>query len=340
MGTTMLAGRMNFATGTFAVKQVPVPVPGPGEVRVRVRAAGICLSDVHIIERLFPAPTLPGGGDEMTLGHEVAGEVESLGDGVTGVDVGARVIVFPGNRLGGQAPWLMGVNCDGGWAEFVVAPADVLVPIPDSLPFDQAAIIPDAVSTSWGAIEWTGQFKPGESAGVWGIGGLGVHAVQLLRFAGAVPIIAVDPIEAARQRALDLGADIVLDPADPGFAQAVSAATNGAGVDIAFDFAGVAPVRKQALDSLRVGGRLVLVGISGNSLTVENDTTFQATRRQVLGHFGSEPRHTVDLVRLTQLGRLDLSRSISGTLPLADAAIGVEQLASKTGNPVRLVLLP
>src|SRR5215475_7164292 len=149
MGTTMLAGRMNFATGTFAVKQVPVPVPGPGEVRVHVRAAGICLSDVHIIERLFPPPTLPGGGDEMTLGHEVSGEVESFGDGVTGVDVGARVIVFPGNELSGQAPWLMGVNRDGGWAEYVVVPADVLVPIPDSLPFEQAAIIPDAVSTAW-----------------------------------------------------------------------------------------------------------------------------------------------------------------------------------------------
>jgi threonine dehydrogenase-like Zn-dependent dehydrogenase len=340
MGTTMLAGRMNFATGTFAVTQVPVPVPGPGEVRVRVRAAGICLSDVHGIEGLLGRPALLNGGDELTLGHEVAGEVESLGDGVTGVEIGARVIVVGGTPLSDGRYWLLGVNTDGGWAEHVVVPADVLVPMPDSLTFEQAAIIPDAVSTPWGAIESTGQLKPGETAAVWGIGGLGVHAVQLLRFAGAAPIIAVDPIEAARQRALDFGADIALDPADPGFAQAVRAATGGNGVDVAFDFAGVAPVRTQALDSLRVGGRLVLVGVSGNGITIENDIMFHTGRRQILGHFGSATRHTIDLVRFTRLGRLDLSRSISGTLPLADAAKGVEQLASKAGNPIRLVLLP
>jgi threonine dehydrogenase-like Zn-dependent dehydrogenase len=333
----MMAGRMNVATRTFAVRQVPVPVPGPGEVRVRVRAAGICLSDVHLIEGLLRPAFL--SGDEVTLGHEVSGEVESIGDGVTSVDIGARVIVGAGKHVG-DVVWTMGVDYDGGWAEYVVVPAEVLVPIPDALPFEQAAIIPDAVSTPWGAIEWTGQFKPGEAVGVWGIGGLGVHAVQLLRFAGAAPIIAVDPIEAARQRALDFGADLALDPADPGFAPAVSAATRGAGVDVAFDFAGVAPVRKQALASLRVGGRLVLVGISGGSFTVDNDAIFQYTRRQILGHYGSEPRHVVDLVHLFELGRLDFSRSISGTLPLADAAIGVERLASKAGNPIRLVLLP
>jgi threonine dehydrogenase-like Zn-dependent dehydrogenase len=333
----MLAGRMNVATRTFAVRQVPVPEAGPGEVRVRVRAAGICLSDVHLIEGLLRPAFLRG--DEVTLGHEVSGEVEALGDGVTSVDVGARVLVGAGKHVG-DVVWTMGVDYDGGWAEYVVVPADVLVPIPDALPFEQAAIIPDAVSTPWAAIEWTGQVKPGEAVGVWGIGGLGVHAVQLLRFAGAAPIIAVDPIAAARRRALDFGADIALDPADPGFAQAVSAATRGVGVDVAFDFAGVAPVRIQALACLRVGGRLVLVGISGGSFTVDNDAMFQYARRQILGHYGSEPRHVLDLVRLFELGRLDFSRSISGTLPLADAATGVEQLASKAGNPIRLVLLP
>src|SRR5215831_9130340 len=310
----MLAGRMNFATGTFTVKQVSVPAPGPGEVRILVRAAGICLSDVHLIDGLLRPARLRG--DEVTLGHEVSGEVESLGDDVTGVEVGARVIVPPAKLVDGVL-WQMGIDYDGGWAEFVVVPAEMIVPIPDALPFDQAAIIPDAVATPWGAIEWTGQFKPGESAGVWGIGGLGVHAVQLLRFAGAAPIIAVDPLDAARRRALDLGADVALDPADPGFRQAVSAATGGAGVDIAFDFAGVAPVRKQALASLRSGGRLVLVGISGNSVMIDDEARFMGSRRQIRGHMGYEPRHVVDLVRLTQLGRLDLSRSISATLPLA-----------------------
>lgn len=333
----MLAGRMNFTTKEFAVKQVPVPSPGPGEVRVRVKAAGICLSDVHLIQGLLSPLYLDG--DEVTLGHEVSGEVELVGEGVDGVQVGERVIVGAGKHIGDQV-WTMGVDYDGGWAEYVVAPAEVLVPIPDDLPFDQAAVIPDAVSTPWAAIEWTGQVKQGESVGVWGIGGLGAHGIQLLRFAGAAPIVAIDPVEAARERALEFGADLALDPADPDFAAKIGAATGGLGLDVAIDFAGVAPVRKQALNALGIGGRLVLVGISGGPLTIDSDIAFMYPRRQVLGHYGSEARHVVDLVRLAKLGRLEFSRSISGTLPLADAAKGVEQLENKVGNPIRLVLHP
>jgi D-arabinose 1-dehydrogenase-like Zn-dependent alcohol dehydrogenase len=334
---TMPAGRMNFATRTFAVREVPVPEPGPGEARVRVRAAGVCLSDVHLVDGTLRPMLLQG--DEVTLGHEVAGEVDLLGEGVAGIEPGARVIVGAGKRIG-DVVWTMGVDYDGGWAEYVVAPAEVLVPIPDSLPFEQAAIIPDAVSTPWGAVEWTGRIKAGEAVGVWGVGGLGAHGVQLLRFVGAAPIVAVDPVAAARERALEFGADLALDPADPDFAARIAAVTQGVGLDAAFDFAGVAPVRSQALEALRAGGRLVLVGISGGALTVESDGRFQYGRKQILGHYGSEPRHVVDLVRLGALGRLDLSRSVSGALPLEDAAKAVERLQSKQGNPIRLVLIP
>ena len=91
MSRTMLAGRMNFATKSFAVQEVPIPEPGRGEVRVKVRAAGVCLSDVHLIDGSVAPIFLPS--DEVTLGHEVAGEVEALGDGVDGATVGDRVIV-------------------------------------------------------------------------------------------------------------------------------------------------------------------------------------------------------------------------------------------------------
>ena len=337
MSATMLAGRMNFATGEFAVKEVPVPQPGPGEVRVQVKAAGVCLSDVHLIARILTPLFLDG--DEVTLGHEVAGVVESLGEGVRGVEVGARVIVNAGKEAGGNLLTL-GVDYDGGWAEYLVTPADTLVPIPDSLPFDQAAIIPDAVSTPWGAIAWTGKVKQAESVGVWGVGGLGAHGIQLLRFAGAAPIIAVDPVPAARQRALDFGADLVIDPSADDFDTQIRDATGGVGLDVAIDFAGVAPVRKQALDVLRIGGRLILTGISGGPLTVESDVVFQYTRKQILGHYGSEPRHVSELVKLTKLGRLEFSRSISKTMPLGEAAQAVHDLENKVGNPIRIVLVP
>jgi threonine dehydrogenase-like Zn-dependent dehydrogenase len=119
-----------------------------------------------------------------------------------------------------------------------------------------------------------------------------------------------------------------------------AAAPGGVGLDVAIDFAGAAPARKQALKALGVGGRLVLVGITGGELTAGNDGRFLHGRKQILGHYGSEPRHLLELVRLVQLGRLDFSRSVSDTLPLAEAASAVDRLDSKQGNPIRLVLIP
>lgn len=337
MSKTMLAGRMNFATKSFSVQEVPIPEPGRGEVRVKVRAAGVCLSDVHLIDGTVAPIFLPG--DEVTLGHEVAGEVEALGEGVDGATVGDRVIVNAMKEVDGNV-WTLGVDYDGGWAEYVVTPVESLIPMPDSLPFDQASIIPDAVSTPWGAISWTGKLQAGESAGVWGVGGLGVHTVQLLRFAGAAPIIAVDPSPAARDRALAAGADIALDSGDADFAAKMAEATGGKGLDIAFDMAGFEAVRGQAIASLGLAGRLVVTGITGGPLTVDNDSSFIFLRQQVLGHYGSEKRHVEQLVKLLDAGRLDFSGSISGTVPLAEAADAVKKLETKEGDPIRLVLTP
>lgn len=155
-----------------------------------------------------------------------------------------------------------GVDYDGGWAQYAIARHDTLVAIPDPLPFDQAAIIPDAVSTPYAAIVVSADVRPAQAVGIWGAGGLGAHGVRLARLAGAAPVIAVDPLAAARDRALDFGADLALDPADPGFAEAVAGATGGRGLDAAFDFAGVGAVRDQATGVLARGGVLVLVGLT------------------------------------------------------------------------------
>ena len=131
--------------------------------------------------------------------------------------------------------------------------------------------MPDAVSTPWGAVAGTGRAEPGRPAGVWGVGGLGAHAVQLLRMVGAAPIIAVDPLEAARERALEFGADLAFDPRRPGFGEASwYAVTGGVGLDVAYDMAGVGAVREQAVRCLAAGGRLVLVGLTPEPLTVPN----------------------------------------------------------------------
>jgi D-arabinose 1-dehydrogenase-like Zn-dependent alcohol dehydrogenase len=335
---TMRAARLNLSTGTLSVEDVEKPAPGADEVLVKVEAAGVCLSDVHLIRGYFSKPRLLVG-DTVTLGHEIAGTVAEVGSGVTGWKPGNRVVLQAGEIRDGQV-WTRGVDYDGGWAEYALARQDTLVALPDSIPFEQGAIIPDAVSTPWGAITDTAHVGPAQSVGVWGIGGLGAHAVQLLRAIGACPIIAIDPSAAARERALAFGADLALDSADPDLRSAIRAATGGAGLECAFDFAGVTAVREQALRQLAPGGKLVLVGLSGTPITIENSTRFQSAQYQLLGHYGSPQESVAQLIRLEAGGRLNFARSISGVMGLEEAAEAVERLEKKVGDPIRIVLRP
>ncbi|BFP57266.1 MULTISPECIES: zinc-binding dehydrogenase [Streptomyces] len=333
----MRAARLHLPSRTLTVEEVDRPVPGPGEVLVKVGAAGVCLSDVHLVDGTL-SPMYPEG-DTVTLGHEVAGTVAETGPGVEGWTVGDRVVLQAGEERRGRT-YTRGVDYDGGWAEYALATATTLVALPDSLPFEQAAIIPDAVSTPWAAVTATGDVRAAEAVGVWGVGGLGAHAVQLLRAVGAHPVVAVDPAPAARKRALEFGADLALDPADPQFREKVLEATGGAGLAAAFDFAGVAPVREQALTALAPKGRLVLVGLTDQPLTVDNGTLFSYLQHRILGHYGSESHHVPQLVRLAEGGRLDFSRSITDVLPLEDVAAAVRRTETKEGDPVRIVLRP
>lgn len=334
----MLAGRLHVADRRLRMETVPVPEPDRGQVRIRVEAAGVCLSDVHLIDGTLTPLYLPD--DVVTLGHEVAGVVDALGDDVDGWEPGQRVLLQAGERDRVGTVFTRGVDYDGGWAEYAVARQDTIVPIPDDLPFEQACIIPDAVSTPWAAVTDTGRTRPGEAAGVWGVGGLGAHAVQLLRLVGAAPVIAVEPLAAARERALALGADAALDPGDAAFRDAVLELTGGRGLDVAFDFAGVTPVREQALTVLTRRGRLVLAGIANKPVTIASDSTFNYLQQALLGHYGSEAEHVEQLVALAGQGRLNLAASISDVLPLAEAEQAVARVQSKQGNPIRLILHP
>ncbi|WP_017603697.1 zinc-binding dehydrogenase [Nocardiopsis alkaliphila] len=335
---TMRAARLNITDRSLRVTDVPKPIPGRGQVLVRVRAAGICPSDAHLMDGTLTPLHLKG--DTVTLGHEVAGVVEELGPDVVGARVGDRVTLQSGEQDRQGRVLTRGVDYDGGWAEYVLAGEDTLVPIPDDLSFDQAAIIPDAVSTPWAAITATADVRPAEAVCVWGLGGLGAHAIQLLRMVGAAPIIATDPDERARARALELGADQALDPTSSGFLTRVGQLTHGRGLDVAFDFTGVRAVREQAVRLLSEHGRLILVGSTGRPLDVENGARFGYLRQRILGHHGSEPEHVVQLVDLIGSGRLDLSRSISDTFSLEQVPEAVERLGGRSGTSVRLVLQP
>ena len=327
----MKAGRITISTRKFAVTEVPTPNAGPGQVRIKVGAAGVCLSDVHLLDSTLSPGYLKG--DEVTIGHEVAGTIDQLGEGVHTYQVGDRVLVIAGERNEKNQITTLGFDYDGGYAEYVVTKAALIVKIPDDLPFEEAAIIPDAVSTPWAAISSTAKMQPGESAAVFGVGGLGIHAVQLLKMLGCSKVIAIDPRPDARAKALEIGADFAFDPSDEELKK-------HRGLNAAFDFAGVTPVRKQALSLLGEQGRLVIVGIANEPITIPNDMAFTYMRTQILGHYGSEPVHTKELVEFVRQGKLNLKGSISEVLPLDQAALALEKLEKKIGNPIRIVLKP
>ena len=345
--TTMDAARFDAASGLLDLQQVAVPTPAAHEVLVKVEACGICLSDVHLIDGSLPA-SLP----VVTPGHEAAGVIAAVGDNVSHWQPGMRVVMAGGKPCSTCAACargrfelcpniaVMGFGYDGAWAQYVAVPGMVLTEIPDWLPFPQAAILADAVSTPYAALVSRAQLAPGETIGLWGIGGLGVHAVQIARLVGAGLIVAIDPVPAARERALRVGADHALDAADPDLALRLFELTAGQGLDVAVDLVGSNAVLAQAAGSLGRGGRVLMVGLSMDPIELGMGALFGFQGHSLLGHLGYTKADLETVVDLVARKRLDVSGSISGLLPLSDVAAGVEQLRSKEGNPIRLVLTP
>ena len=347
MADTMRAQRFYADTKKIAVEDVSIPEPGPGEVLVKVAFCGICHSDLSLINGTFPA-MLP----VVTQGHEASGTIAKLGPGVTGWSEGDRVVVAAGRpctqcancRRGDvsncQAIQLMAFAYDGAWAEYTVAQAVGLTRVPDNVPLEQAAILADAVSTPYGAVVRTGKVGIGESVGVWGVGGIGTHIVQLARLVGAAPVIAVDIKPEILDRATELGADFAFDARDDRLAEKIADATGGRRLDVAFDAVGLKSTFEQALDNLTVGGRLVAVGMSAEPACVGTTAMFALTQKQALGHLGYQNVDIGTLATLVSLGRLDISRSISDVVSLEDIAVGIDRLDRQEGNPIRILVQP
>jgi D-arabinose 1-dehydrogenase-like Zn-dependent alcohol dehydrogenase len=344
----MRAERFYADTKTIAVEDVPIPEPGLGEVLVKVAFCGICHSDVSLINGTFPAQA-----PVVTQGHEASGTIAKLGPEVTGWAEGDRVVVAAGRPCGEcpncrrgddvmncMQPQLMAFAYDGAWAEYTVALAATLTRIPDNVSFEQAAILADAVSTPFGAVVRTGKVAVGEAVGVWGVGGIGTHIVQLARLVGAVPIIAVDINAAGRDRAVELGADYAFDSRDDHLSEKIGEITGGRKLDVAFDAVGLKVTFEQALDCVTAGGRLVTVGMSAEAPSVGPTSLFALSKKQVLGHLGYHNGDIETLANLVSRGRLDLSRSISDIVPLEDIRAGIEMLEKQVGNPIRILVKP
>ena len=343
----MRAVRFNASSGELTIDEVPIPEPGPIDVLVKVAACGICLSDVHLIDRSIPA-----AAPVVTPGHESSGTIVAKGELVQGWNEGDRVTVAGGkpcmqcaNCTTGRleeclAFQIMGFMYDGAWAEYVLAPFPAVSRVPENVPMEQAAIVADAVATPYAALSDRAALRPGEAVGLWGIGGLGTHAVQIARMLGAGVIVAVDPLESARKRALSLGADVAVDPTTEDVQSIVMRETGGVGLDVAVDLVGKNDVLMQAQWCVSRAGRVVMVGLSMEPLELGPGVAFGVRGLSLLGNIGYKKKHLDELLLLVSRGRLDLSGSISDVITLDEVPDGVRRLSQKEGDPVRIVVRP
>jgi propanol-preferring alcohol dehydrogenase len=327
--------------------EVDVPEPQEGEVLVRVLAAGACHSDLHVIDA---AEGAFGFAPPFTLGHEIAGRVESLGPSATGVDVGTTVVVHGPWGCGRCARcaagadnycdrrrelgWAgVGLGRDGGMAEYVLVPdARHLVPAGDLDP-RQAAPLTDAGLTPYHAVNGLA-LGEGSCVAVIGTGGLGHLAVQILRALTPARVFAVDVREAALELAHESGAELTT-LAKPDTHRVLRAANGGAGVDAVLDFVGSDSSLALGVASLRAGADLVVVGSGGGQLTVGKSGRLPAGTRVSLPFWGTRPE-LHEVVVLARDGRL---RVAVEEFPLAEAA---EAFARLRAGAVagRAVLIP
>ncbi len=282
----MRALRLESWKSEAVLAEVPTPEPGPGEVLVQVGAAGACHSDLHLMHDFEPG-LLPWS-TPFTLGHENAGWVHTVGQGVRGLEPGQPVAVVGAWGCGRCSRCLAGLETycedpasapvpsgggglglDGGMADFLLVPAArYLVPLPDGLSPVLAAPLTDAGLTPYHAVRRSlDKLSPVSTAVVIGVGGLGHLAVQILRAMTAAHVIAVDSKESALRLAKASGADLTLSPG-PNLVDQVHAATDGHGADVVLDFVGSDSTLAAAAAVTRQLGDLTIVGIAGGSLPV------------------------------------------------------------------------
>lgn len=342
----MRAARLHRIGEPLSVHDVSLPPVGPGEVLVDIRASGVCHSDLNYRDGLGVVGHLP-----IILGHEIAGVVDRLGEGVEGFDVGDRVVIHYVLSCGGcrycsmgkenlcDRYAMIGKDVDGGFAEYISLPARNLIKLPEGLPFEQGAILGCAVSTPLHALR-RAHLEPGEVVLIYGIGGLGIHAVQLAsRVFGAGLVVAVDIAEYKLELARRLGADIVVNPLEENPAVRVREETDGGMADVVVDLVGLRETIMRGLECVGKGGRMVLVGIGPEEVTVSPYRTIIGREMEIIGvndHLRSELYQLVDLIASR---RLDLSMSVTHTLPLEDINHAMEILERKLGNPIRVVIV-
>ena len=342
----MKAVRLVGVKKPLQMQEIPIPEIGEREILVAVKAAGICHSDAHYRAGISPVSFMP-----LTLGHEVSGVVEKIGKEVTNVKSGDRVCLHylvtcgncyhcsTGNEQFCPEGKMIGHHTNGGYAEYISIPARNAIHLPEEISFEQGATLMCASATAFHAL-LKSRIKPGDKVAVFGVGGLGQSAIQLANAFGAMEVFAVDINDeklamAATHKAIPINAR----KEDP--VAYIKEHTHGNGVDVSIEMIGLPATQKQAIQSLGVLGRAVLVGLSDKNLEINSYTELLGNENEIIGSNDHRLQELPTLVEFARTKILDVSKIVSRTIPLdANAINAVLDDLESFGKDVRTVIVP
>lgn len=326
-------------------KEVETPEPNQGEVLIKVKAVSICGSDLtgYKGESAMRVPPL-------IMGHEFSGEVAKLGPGVEGIRIGERVIVETNLYCGKCADCLAGFTnvCDnrriigttmkagsynGAMAEYVVAPAEKVISLPDNVSYEAAALV-EPLAITLRATKYAGNLKD-KFVVVYGSGPIGLLTMQCAKFFGAREIVAVDVLEDRLRMARECGATNVIHSKDdvPGMIRKM---TDGVGADVVFDAAGVEETVNGGVEIVRNGGRVVWIGLGDTRINFDYK---HAVCKEI--DFQSSYMYTTEMregLEMLKVGKMDIERIITGKYPMSEGPRIFEELASRKSRDIKVIL--
>ena len=350
----MKAAILNDYEQPLTIEEIRIDAPKTGEVKVRIGATGVCHSDYHVIKGEWKY------GVPMILGHEAAGVVEEIGPNVVGVQPGDHAVLsfrpycgtcrlctigrsvmcegHTGNRFAmhdGTARVhrdgedLMILGRMGSFAEYVVIPAEQVIPVRKDVPMDVLALIGCAVTTGVGAVVNAARVEPGSSIAVIGCGGVGLNVIQGAGLVSAGRIIAVDLLDNKLEYARQFGATDTVNASEGDTVEQVRELTGG-GVDYAFEVIGNGKTVEQAVEMTRAGGTACIVGMAPqNSKATIDPLIFVTKETKLIGTWYGSARPRFDfprLIELTMAGKLKVKELISRRYTLDQINEGFERL--------------
>ncbi len=328
------------ADGTVKFVQVPNPQPGPEDVLVQVLAAGVCHTDLHLLDEVKA-----GNHDPLIPGHEITGRVAKVGSEVYTSNVGDRVVVHFEQPCGRcrqckrmrtnlcENGTTLGFDAAGGYAEFVVAKQSTVLPVPPNLETALAAPLGCSGATAYRSVVALGQAGEGDLVVVIGAGGVGLSAIQIAKVQGA-RVLAVETREEARKAALDSGADQAVSPDRA--AGAVREIVGADGADVSIDFVGTKPTFDLGRSFLGFGGRFVAVAPGSEAVFVTADDLVDGGKAY-LGAYSSTMADLARVIALAEAGKL--KPVVTRKAPLSEVATVLNDL--RDGKIIgRAVLFP